>query len=236
MKPKARVLLDRLGAAKVALLRRMPERFHAITDEVAKFGTIGLINLGVNFAVFNALLVAVSGSEVKAKAAATVVAATCAYFLNRYWTYRHRPKTTLRREYSLFFLFNAVGLVIETGIVAVAKYGFDYTSLAVLNILTFVGIGIGTVFRFWAYRTHVFKKEVPAASAGEEPPAEAPAPQAAQAETPGTTPTPANAAPPAAATTVEGPKVDEDGQDDLNDELVEIELDQILRLHERVRR
>ena len=134
------------------------------------------------------------------------------------------------------FLFNAVGLVIETGIVAVAKYGFEYTSLAVLNILTFVGIGIGTVFRFWAYRTHVFKKEVPAAPAGEEHPAEAPAPQAAQAEAPSTTPTPANAAPPAAATTVEGPKVDEDGQDDLNDELVEIELDQILRLHERVRR
>ena len=58
------------------LLRRVPQRFHAITDEVAKFGTIGLINLGVNFAVFNLLLLIVAGSEVKAKAAATVVAVT----------------------------------------------------------------------------------------------------------------------------------------------------------------
>ena len=48
------------------------------------------------------------GSEVKAKAVATIVATTCAYFLNRHWTYRDRPKTTLRREYSLFFFFNAV--------------------------------------------------------------------------------------------------------------------------------
>lgn len=153
--------LDRLGELKGMLLRRVPQRFHAITDEVAKFGTIGLINLGVNFAVFNALLVIVSGSEVKAKAVATVVAVTSAYFLNRYWTYRHRPKTTLRREYSLFFFFNAVGLLIETGIVALAKYGFNQTNWLVLNICTFVGIALGTVFRFWAYRTHVFKPAAP---------------------------------------------------------------------------
>jgi putative flippase GtrA len=162
--PRFRAFLDRLDVVKGALLSRVPQRFHAITDEIAKFGTIGLINLGVNFAVFNALLVAVQGSEVKAKAVATTVAATCAYFLNRYWTYRHRPKTTLRREYTLFFLFNAVGLVIEATIVAMAKYGFDQTNLVVLNICTFFGIALGTVFRFWAYRTHVFKK-VPAAEA-----------------------------------------------------------------------
>jgi putative flippase GtrA len=161
-----------MGDLKLRMLSLLPQRFHAITDEIAKFGAIGLINLGVNFAVFNALLVAVEGSEVKAKAFATVVAATCAYFLNRYWTYRHRPKTTLRREYSLFFLFNAVGLLIETGIVGLAKYGFDQTSVAVLNACTFVGIALGTVFRFWAYRTHVFKKEhgpaEPTAPAGPE--------------------------------------------------------------------
>jgi putative flippase GtrA len=147
------------------MLRAVPTRFHAITDEMAKFGTIGLINLGVNFAVFNALLVGGGDSQVKSKAVATVVATTCAYFLNRHWTYRHRPKSTLRREYSLFFLFNAVGLVIETGIVAFAKYGFDQTSIVVLNLCTFVGIGIGTVFRFWAYRTHVFKESASGAEA-----------------------------------------------------------------------
>jgi putative flippase GtrA len=139
--------------------RWVPNRFHAITDELAKFGTIGLINLGVNFGVFNLLLVftLMQGSEVKAKAVATIVATTCAYFLNRHWTYRHRPKTTLRREYTLFFFFNAVGLVIETAFVALAKYGLHETNLIVLNVFSFLGIAVGTVFRFWAYRTHVFK-------------------------------------------------------------------------------
>ncbi len=194
---------------------------------MAKFGTIGLINLGVNFAVFNALLIAVQGSEVKAKAVATVVAATCAYFLNRYWTYRHRPKTTLRREYSLFFFFNAVGLLIETAIVAAAKYGFDQTSLVVLNVCTFVGIALGTVFRFWAYRTHVFK--------------EAPAAEPALAAEVG-------AAPPVVAATVVGAPVtkppvaktqarDDElsdvvaelrAEDDLRAELVQLELDEMI--------
>lgn len=231
--PLLRGFLDRLGVMKGALLSRVPQRFHAITDEIAKFGTIGLINLGVNFAVFNALLVAVQGSEVKAKIVATTVAATCAYFLNRYWTYRHRPKTTLRREYSLFFLFNAVGLFIEAAIVALAKYGFDQTNLLVLNICTFVGIGLGTVFRFWAYRTHVFKQ--------------APVAQAASAPVLASATPLASMRPPAAAPST----VDEFGDDrhdddlhdadlhseelhdeELQDELVQMELDEMLQADE----
>jgi len=152
------VIGSHLTTAKSALLRRVPERFHAITDELAKFGTIGLINLVVNFAVFNLLwLTVLRSGELKAKAVATIVATTCAYFLNRHWTYRDRPKATLRREYTLFFLFNAVGLVIEVTVVGVAKYGFHQTHIVVLNLCTAVGIALGTIFRFWAYRTHVFK-------------------------------------------------------------------------------
>lgn len=138
----------------------LPERWHALTREVAKFGTIGLINLFVNFAVWNLLMLTVlRGGEVKAKVIATVVATTCAYFMNRHWTYRDRPKSTLHREYTLFFFFNLVGLIIEAGVVYAAKYGLDTTHILVLNLVNGLGIGLGTIFRFWAYRTHVFKPE-----------------------------------------------------------------------------
>jgi putative flippase GtrA len=147
-----------LQLARGWVKRKLPQRFHAITHELAKFGTIGLLNLGVNFAVVNLLWFTIlSGSEVKAKAVATVVAATSAYFMNRYWTYKDRPKSTLRREYALFFFFNLVGLVIEVAVLYFAKYGLHQTHLLVLNLFTAVGIVLGTVFRFWAYRTHVFK-------------------------------------------------------------------------------
>jgi putative flippase GtrA len=138
----------------------LPERLRGITAEIAKFGTIGVINLVINFAVSNLLLTTVMrGSEVKAKVVATVVAATCAYFMNRHWTYRNRPVTSLRREYTLFFVFNLVGMGIEAGAVAFSKYELHQGSLLAFNISTGVGICLGTVFRFWAYRTHVFKVE-----------------------------------------------------------------------------
>jgi len=141
--------------------RLLPEKWRAITGEFAKFGTIGVINLFVNLAVSNLLwLTVLRTGEVKAKAIATIVATTCAYFMNRHWTYRDRPKSTLRREYSLFFLFNLVGFIIEVTVVYIAKYGFHETHLVVLNLVTGFGIVLGTIFRFWAYRTHVFKREL----------------------------------------------------------------------------
>jgi putative flippase GtrA len=152
----ASVSLQRL----TTLPRRLPDRWRRLTHELAKFGTIGVINLFVNFAVFNLLFLTVlRGGELKAKAVAAIVATTSAYFMNRHWTYRDRPKSTLRREYSLFFFFNLVGMVIEVAVVGVAKYGLHQTSILALNISTAIGIGLGTLFRFWSYRTHVFKTE-----------------------------------------------------------------------------
>jgi putative flippase GtrA len=151
------------------LNRILPRRLQGISDEVIKFGVIGVINLVVNFAVVNLLWSTVlRNGELKAKAIATIVATTCAYFMNRHWTYRDRPKSTLRREYTLFLLFNAVGLVIEVAVVGIGKYGFGSTHILVLNLCTGIGIVIGTVFRFWAYRTHVFKLGIPP-EAVEEP-------------------------------------------------------------------
>ena len=118
----------------------LPKRWHGLTKELAKFGTIGVINLVVNFAVFNLLwLTVLRSGEVKAKAIATIVATTCAYFMNRHWTYRDRPKSTIRREYSLFFFFNAVGLLIEVTVVGAAKYGFGLTHIVVLNLCQCAG-------------------------------------------------------------------------------------------------
>jgi len=148
-----------LGTIDVKRLPQfLPRRLQHMSSEMAKFGAIGVVNLFVNFAVFNLLWFTVlRNGELKAKAVATIVATTCAYFMNRHWTYRDRPKSTLHREYSLFIFFNAVGLVIEVAIVGIAKYGFDQTHIIVLNLCTGLGIVVGTIFRFWAYRTHVFK-------------------------------------------------------------------------------
>jgi putative flippase GtrA len=144
----------RLVPLSLSLPREAPQK---IAGEFAKFGTVGVINTVLNYAVFNALILTIfAQGQLKANVIATVIATTASYFMNRHWTYRDRPKSALRREYALFFVFNLAGLVIELGVLALSKYGLGLTSLLALNIAKTFGLGLGTIFRFWAYRTFVF--------------------------------------------------------------------------------
>lgn len=140
-------------------VRLLPERWQRFLREVLRFGAVGGVNGVINYAVFNALALTVfADGQLKANVVATVVATISSYLLNRHWTYRDRPKSAMRREYALFFLFNAAGLVIELGILALAKYGFGISGLLALNVAKTVGVALATIFRFWSYRTFVFRK------------------------------------------------------------------------------
>jgi putative flippase GtrA len=138
--------------------RALAEHLRRLAPEVLAFGVIGAGNTLLYLVI---TWVALPIGAVKASVIATVVTTTLAYLANRYWTYRHHTRTALRREYTLFFGFNLVGMVIQSGLVAVGKYGFGLTEkgdeLKFLGV-TVIGIGIATVFRFWAYRTFVFLK------------------------------------------------------------------------------
>jgi putative flippase GtrA len=141
----------------VRFVQWLPPRWRATAVEVATFAGIGAVNTVVNLAIFNLLL---SIGPLKANVIATVVATTSSYFMNRYWTYRLLPKASLRREYTLFFMFNVVGLLIESAFLFVARYGMHFderTDIVEFNIAKFSGLALGTVFRFWAYRRFVFK-------------------------------------------------------------------------------
>jgi putative flippase GtrA len=76
---------------------------------------------------------------------------------NRLWTFRHRRRTQLHREFVLFLAMNGIGLAIAAGCVATSHYAFHLTSALDDNISkNLVGIGLASVFRFWAYRRYVF--------------------------------------------------------------------------------
>ncbi|GHJ56658.1 hypothetical protein Nm8I071_59650 [Nonomuraea sp. TT08I-71] len=140
------------------LVRLLPERWQKFIREALKFGIVGGINTVINYAVFNALALTVfRDGQLKATVIATIVATITSYLMNRHWTYRDRPKSALRREYVLFFLFNGAGLVIELGVLALAKYGLGVNSLLALNVAKTGGVLLATLFRFWSYRTFVFQ-------------------------------------------------------------------------------
>jgi putative flippase GtrA len=156
----------------VRLVRFLPERWQKLVHEALKFGIVGCVNTVVDFIVFNLFLPI---GPLKANVISTVVATTSSYGMNRHWTYKDRLRSALRREYALFFLFNLAGFLIQSVVLAIVKYGLHFTEdsggRVALNIGKAAGVGVAMVFRFWAYRTFVFKADVPEV----EPPA-APAP------------------------------------------------------------
>jgi putative flippase GtrA len=154
-----------------SLLRALYARVEHLVHEVAKFGVVGLVALVVDVGLFNLLCYGPSsplnGKVLTAKIVSVCVATTVAYFGNRYWTFRHRGRTSFHREYLLFFVLNGVGLAISVGCLWFSHYALGFTSPLADNIsANVIGLGLGTLFRFWSYRRWVFPEDTDAA--GEE--------------------------------------------------------------------
>ncbi len=157
---------SRRGAA---LTRSVWARADRLIHEIAKFGVVGIGAFIIDIGLFNLLRFA--GGEgpmydkpLTAKIVSVVAATTFAYFGNRYWTFRHRGRTSFGREYVLFFVLNGVGLAISVACLWFSHYALGLTSALADNIsANVVGIALGTMFRFWSYRRWVFPDDAEAA-------------------------------------------------------------------------
>lgn len=113
--------------------------------------------------VFNLCSAEFHQGYVLAATISTTVSATAAFMGNRFWTWRHRSSTSLRREYVLYTFFNAVGLLISLiclwishDLLGAWKPGIFHSLLADNIAKQGFGLALGTAFRFWAYRRYVF--------------------------------------------------------------------------------
>ncbi len=142
-----------------SLWARIYGPFEALAREVAKFGIVGAISFVIDVGLFNILLYAgpLEGKPLTAKVVSVAVATTFAYFGNRFWTFRHRGRTNMGREYALFFLLNGVAMVIAVACLWVSHYLLGLDSALADNIsANVIGLALGTLFRFWSYRKWVF--------------------------------------------------------------------------------
>ncbi|MER7911340.1 MULTISPECIES: GtrA family protein [unclassified Streptomyces] len=132
-------------------------RLDRLFREVAKFGAVGAVGVLVDLGVFNLVRHFTDLPVVRASVIATVVAIAFNYIGFRYFTYRDRDKGRRTKEMSLFLVFSLIGLVIQNGLLYAATYGFGWDGPLASNFFKFFGIGIATLFRFWSYRTWVFR-------------------------------------------------------------------------------
>lgn len=126
--------------------------------EVAKFGVVGGAAFVVDSAIYLWMLSGpMADSPVKAKVVAGVVATLFSWVANRYWTFRHRRQANVARELVMFLVMNAIGLGIAAACVWVTKYMLGLTDTTSVFIAgSVVGLILGTIFRFFAYRFWVF--------------------------------------------------------------------------------
>lgn len=132
--------------------------------EIAKFGAVGAVSFVVDTGVFNLMRTGIIGGDhglaekpLTAKTISVLLATIVAWLGNRYWTFRHRRRASARREFILFGVMNVGGLAISLACLAFSHYVLGLTSTLADNVAgNVVGLGLGTLFRFWAYRQLVF--------------------------------------------------------------------------------
>ncbi|MGE5285657.1 MAG: GtrA family protein [Micromonosporaceae bacterium] len=132
------------------------DRFRQLIHELAKFGVIGALGFVITWGGTNLLHFVVGMGPLTSIVIATAVAATFAYAGNRYWTFRNRADSGLGREYFLFFVLNAVGILIQVLCVGFTEYTLKMDDHFSYNVALIVGIGLGTMFRYWSYKKWVF--------------------------------------------------------------------------------
>lgn len=141
-------LLDRLRSAVGVLYR-----------EAIKFGVVGAVAFVVDVGLMNLLRATVlEDKPTTAKVISASVATVVAWLGNRSWTFRHRHSRPVHHEALLFFFTNGIAMLIGVGTIAFSHYVLGLKTLAADNVANIIGIGLGTLFRFWAYRTFVFTK------------------------------------------------------------------------------
>ncbi|GAA3709812.1 GtrA family protein [Nonomuraea antimicrobica] len=136
--------------------KRLYQRFSSLVHELAKFGSIGAIAFVIDTGLLNFCNVVLDLGPMTSKVAATTVSTTFAYLGNRFWTFRDREQSGLGREYFLFFLLNGIALLFGVLTIGFATYTLGLDDPLSLNIANIVGVGFGTLFRYWSYKKWVF--------------------------------------------------------------------------------
>ncbi|MDJ0312400.1 GtrA family protein [Arthrobacter sp. H35-D1] len=130
--------------------------------EVAKFGVVGGIAFVIDTSIYLWLLGGSMGAHpTKAKIISAIVATAFSWLANRYWTFRHRRQANVLREVSMFILMNGIGIAIASACVYISHWvlGFESASADFISG-SVVGLVLGTIFRFFAYRFWVFTAEL----------------------------------------------------------------------------
>lgn len=135
---------------------RLRHTWRLLLKELSAFGVVGAINFALDVGIFQVMYDVFGVGALVAKIISTSITTTTAYFMHRHWSFSHRARTGVKREYPIFFFVNALTLVLSLLMLAFVHYTLGQTDTLVLQVTNIASIAIGTVIRFAAYKRWVF--------------------------------------------------------------------------------
>lgn len=154
-------------AARGPTLGRLLALGRRYVGEVSRFLSVGAVSYVIDVGLFNLLRYGpgelLGEKPLTAKIVAAAVATIASWLGNRYWTFADRRTASPVRELVGFALVNGVAMGAAVGCLAFSHYVLRLTSPLADNIsANVVGIAVGTILRYLAYRTVVFTGVRPA--------------------------------------------------------------------------
>ncbi len=154
-----------LGAPAALFVAHLLSARAPVIYQFAKFAAVGALNVAIDFAVFN-LLVIITGIVAGAtasgfKAVSFLVATTNSFFWNKFWTFKAEGGISSTETIS-FYLVAGIGWVINVSLFSLVvnvlqtPAGMDPKLWA--NIGVVVGVLGSFLWNFLGYKFFVFKK------------------------------------------------------------------------------
>lgn len=142
----------------------MGYRWQRFLSEGAKFLTVGGVATVVSFVLFNGLVHGYYGGPgpmhddpLGAFVIANTIGMVVSYRGSRSWAFRHREAVGPAGGRLSFFAINIVSMVIPLACLAFTRYALGRSDPFADNIAAnVVGLGLGTLARFWAIRRFIF--------------------------------------------------------------------------------
>jgi putative flippase GtrA len=132
------------------------QRFRQLIHEGAKFGIVGLTGVVVVIVGADLLHYSLDLEKFTSVTVATVLATVVTFLGNRYWSFKNRQGAGARNESVTFFVLNGVGLLIQYACLGLVSDLIGLQGRLWYNVANLLGIGLGTLFRFWSYRKWVW--------------------------------------------------------------------------------
>jgi putative flippase GtrA len=142
----------------------LQQKYGPLAAQFLRFAAVGVLNTGIDFAIFNALsyfFSITSGSGIiPIKGVAFLAANINSYLINKKWTFKDQSSGDGARKFSIYLTVSIIGALINIGCVYVITthvdpmFGLSETLWA--NAANLVATGLSLVWNFIGYKVIVF--------------------------------------------------------------------------------